>query len=101
MEALFNWIYKKKKTQSYRSDTSNVGFKAIGMGSEFRHLNLTEGRMYYPHCYSIENSTGLYYRFMLMIDNGSIIRVNNSDIDTLFKVVRYPREELIIDEILL
>lgn len=87
-------------SQPYHSEVSNIGFKAIGKSSELRTLPLTEGRVYIPMVYTY-NPQGYYTDFMVVVEGGNVIRVANSDIGTLFKVVPYFRERLMTDETLL
>lgn len=88
-------------SQPYHSSVSNIGFKAIGKSSELRTLPLTEGRVYIPMGYTFNPQEGYYTDFMVMVEGSSVIRIANSDIGTLFKVVPYVRERLMTDETLL
>ena len=80
---------------------SNIGFKAIGKASEYRELTVTEGRIYIPSLYSCNLESGGYTDYLITIDGGKLIKVVQSDIGTIFKVIPYVRERLMSDETLL
>ena len=94
-------IRRKIQSQPYRNERSNIGFKAIGKSSDYRTLNVTEGRVYIPSFCQSDFETGGYKNFMITIEPGKLIRIVQSDIGTIFKVIPYVRERLMSDETLL
>lgn len=97
---VIEYFQRKRMSRPYRDTMSNIGFKGIGKSSELRTLPITEGRIYIPSAYSIDED-GYYTNFYITIEGGQTIKVVKSDIGTLFKVIPYVRERLMNDETLL
>lgn len=97
LSKVIRFFVRKSLSQPYRSDRSDIGFKAIGRSSNLRTLRLTEGKTYIPSAYSISHEGG-YTDFIITVDEGKSIKVVRSDINTLFKVIPFVRLSVINDE---
>ena len=94
---IVEYIKHRAIFQPYKSLRSDIGFKAIGRSSDFRTLRLTEGRTYVPSACTIDHN-GYCTDFFIITDDGETIKVANSDIGTLFKVVPFVRLPVLNDE---
>lgn len=96
IKRIYEYFHRKQLAKPYRDNMSNIGFKAIGRSSEYRTLDVKEGKTYLPSLFTYDDKAGnkflCYTDFIVTTEDGTTIKVTQSDIGTIFKVVPYARE---------